>query len=172
MTKAGPQVELGKVGGLFRKSARPNRYLWISAVGSGSDGLDLMGIRSNRSRRLRIERRKGFGPTAAAQVAGIPLSHGGVRGIPPEFAKTSTPGVNAAWFFWFLVKNTKCVNHWGDRPGPGRSWYAVAPAGWVATRRSAPEFGLPATAKPTAPRIKTAGRERRSGAQLGLGLGR
>ena len=161
-----------KVGVSYAKKSGPSRYVWISAAGLESGGLDLKDPRSNRSRRLRIGRRRGFGPTAAARVAGIPLSRGGVRGIPPEFAKTSTPGVNAAWFFLFWVKNAKCVNHWGDRPGPGRSWYAVAPAGWVATRRSAPELGIPATARPTAPRIKTAGRERRSGAHLGLGLGR
>ena len=99
MTKAGPQVDLGKVGGLFRKRARPNRYLWISAVGLRSGGLDLMQLRSNLERRNQIGRPglSGCGRRRRSTAGGS--VRGGAALGSPEFADSDPPGVNPtqAW---------------------------------------------------------------------------
>ena len=51
-----PRVESSKTQGLFMKFARLKGYAPIWALGSGSDGLDLMIVRSNPGRRKKIGR--------------------------------------------------------------------------------------------------------------------
>jgi hypothetical protein len=58
---AGLRVDFGKTQGLFNKIARPNRYLGMSAVGSGSNGSDLIRGGSNLARRLQILRLRAIG---------------------------------------------------------------------------------------------------------------
>ena len=50
------RVDIRKGGGLFNKIPRLNQYAWIQAAGSGSNGLDLMKLRSNLERWFRIGR--------------------------------------------------------------------------------------------------------------------
>ena len=50
LTIGGLRVDFKEKEGLFSKRARPNQYVWISAVGFGSDGSDLIKARSNPGR--------------------------------------------------------------------------------------------------------------------------
>ena len=70
LNNSGPRVESGKSQGLFSKKFRPNRYLRLRAVRSGSGGLDLNAGRSNLSHRKRIRRPGRFGRVGAARLAG------------------------------------------------------------------------------------------------------
>ena len=56
LNKDGPRVEYEERQGFLSKFARPNRYLRFWAVGSGSEGLDLMSFGSNQGRGFQIGR--------------------------------------------------------------------------------------------------------------------
>ena len=54
LKREGLRVHFQERRGLFSKCDRPKGYGWISAVGSGSDGPDLIGLGSNHGRPSRI----------------------------------------------------------------------------------------------------------------------
>ena len=56
LSKDGPRVESGKGQGLLCKKSGPNRYARIRAIGSGSEGWDLMSFGSNQGRGFQIGR--------------------------------------------------------------------------------------------------------------------
>ena len=70
MKGTGLRVDYSELGGLFSKRVRPNRYLRLRAVRSGSGGLDLNAGRSNLSHRKWIRRPGRFGRVGAARLAG------------------------------------------------------------------------------------------------------
>jgi hypothetical protein len=61
LNRSGPRVDCRKLQGFFSKRGGANRYARSSAAGLGSGGSDLKDPRSNRSRKLRIGRRRGVG---------------------------------------------------------------------------------------------------------------
>ena len=130
MTKAGPRVDLGKVGGLFRKRARPNHYLWISAVGLRSGGLDLMQLRSNLERRNQIGRPglSGCGRRRRS-TAGGPVRGGAALGSL-EFADSGPPGSIRPRLGSERVSAPR-VNHTRHQMGSGRPTTASATGGWI-----------------------------------------
>ena len=73
----GVRVDINKTGGLFRKKDRPNRYPWILAVGSRSDGSDWIGPRSNRDRWARIGGPWEFGRVGRRRDVAGDSVHGG-----------------------------------------------------------------------------------------------
>ena len=80
MNYTGRRVKSKKAGGVFRKNARPNRYLRSGAVRSRSDGQDFMSAGSNLGRVYQIGRSKSFGAWAAAaryRRRGIPRRRAG-----------------------------------------------------------------------------------------------
>jgi hypothetical protein len=74
---AGLRVDFRKTQGLFNKIARPNRYLGMSAVGSGANGSDLIRGGSNLARRLRILRLGAIGRSGWRRRSPEVISRGG-----------------------------------------------------------------------------------------------
>ena len=91
----GLRVDIDKTGGLFRKRARPNRYLRLWAAGSGSNGSDLMASGSNLTRLFRIERLRskatdgGGGTRRDSSAAAVP------GWSSPDFTNCGVPGANS-----------------------------------------------------------------------------
>ena len=135
MNKIELRVDFDKDGGLFIKRSKPNRYLWISAVGSGSDGLDLIKIGSNRGRRFRIGRwgllRGGSG--GGTHRRRVPAAARGENS--PEMAEIGHTGVESMGFW---VGRTPHImrDPLGRFPGFGGGRGGVCGGGGGCARRS------------------------------------
>ena len=94
-------------GGLLCKKSGPNRYVWISAAGLGSGGSNLKDPRSNRSRRLRIGRRRGFGRAGGGGTlpATNPAAGDRRRVAILGFPGSARPGI------WSWMLSAACVTH-------------------------------------------------------------
>ena len=95
MNTDGLRVESRKAKGLFSKCDRPNRYLRIWALGSGSDGSGLMAFGSNHVRPKQIGRSWGFG--RAVREEGV--AQGREWAVAGWAAGEDWTGL-LGWFFW------------------------------------------------------------------------
>ena len=87
MNTAGPRVDSRKDEGLFNKMARAKGYGWISAVGSGSGGLDLKDPRSNLDHSLTIGWLWWSGSVTGGVGRKWPSGHEIERGLALEHAR-------------------------------------------------------------------------------------
>ena len=105
---SGLRVNSRKVQGLFRKTARPKRYLWIWAVGYRSNGARWLDPRSNLGRCIRIWRfrAKGRGGGGGTRRRRVPAAAGGRRWPISAFPGWIRAGLGSRSTY------AACVGHW------------------------------------------------------------
>ena len=116
LTNSGPRVDINKRKGLFSKTCKANRYGWLEAVGSRSEGQDLIKLRSNPGRWYRIGRLRAI---AAYGGGGDRREQGSRGGGLAGDAQTGAPGVvsTRVWVGWHLCDMGKLM---GPKAGLGR----------------------------------------------------
>ena len=144
MNKAGLRVDFKERRGLFSKSDKPKGYGWISAVGSQSNGSDLIWTRSNLVRRKQIAQPGSSGCAGRRRCSPELCSAAASSPEQAEMAPQGSirPGSGSRMDY------APCVVHLGSLQASG--WSAEARAATAAGRRGG---GSPASAA-MAPRVR------------------